>query len=604
MNVTCSAIPCPVILDCSCVHYSGANLIYTGINTNDTLCVALEKIDGKFQDAGLGYIFTNGITQASPGNPVKLGGALIEPTTISNIGYPLTVTANLIAGAHVTIGGTSSQFVKGDGSLDNGPYQPAGNYIRGLTGDGTATGPGIVPFTLATVNGNPGMYGSPTRVPIITVNAKGLITSITQLPIAGGGGGVTSVSVTAGTGISASVANPTTTPNITITNTAPDQTVVLNNGAGINVTGTYPNFTIAATGTTGTLVALPFTTDHLTATSNPYVIGDVVYYIGNVYRCIANNDSILPTNALYWTNLGAGFPLVQQPSDWNSTSGNNQILNKPTIPTGTVTSIATTAPITGGIITTTGTIGITQAGAASDGYLSSGDWTTFNNKVGGSGTTNFVPKFSNTGTPATIADSQIFDNGTSVGIGTITPSASFKLDVVGNVRASAFGYFGNNDVRINTSSSGYVDFYDSTERKFLVGNGATDVASFRTYNGNIFQFDNNADFIPIQLARFSSQVIKSVGTDTHNVIQSSPIINATGGTTLVRGFYYDPNLTSTTGVTNVAFENVNGDIIHGNLATGGADEMVTVDTNGKLKKQAIPTGSSVGFEMNFLLMGA
>jgi hypothetical protein len=225
--------------------------------------------------------------------------------------------------------------------------------------------------------------------------------------------------------------------------------------------------------------------------------------------------------------------------------------------------------------------------------------------VGGSGTTNFVPKFSNTGVPAVLTDSLIFDNGTSVGIGTITPSASFKLDVVGSIRASQFGYFGNNEVRINTSSSGYMELYDSTEKKFIVGNGATDVASFRTYNGNIFQFDNNGDFIPLQLARFSSQVIKSVGTDTHNVIQSSPIINATGGTTLVRGFYYDPNLTSTTGVTNVAFENVNGDIIHGNLATGGADEMVTVDTNGKLKKQTIPTGGgSVGFEMNFLLMGA
>lgn len=79
------------------------------------------------------------------------------------------------------------------------------------------------------------------------------------------------------------------------------------------------------------LVALPFTTNHLTATGNQYTIGDVVYYIGNVYRCIAINDSILPTNISYWTNLGVGNPLVQQPTDWNATSGNNQILNKPTI---------------------------------------------------------------------------------------------------------------------------------------------------------------------------------------------------------------------------------------------------------------------------------
>jgi hypothetical protein len=93
----------------------------------------------------------------------------------------------------------------------------------------------------------------------------------------------------------------------------------------------------------GALLALPFTTDHLAETNNPYVIGDVVWYLGDVYRCIANNDSMVPTATSYWTNLGAGFPLVQQPSDWNSTSGNNQILNKPTIPTLDTSSLVTTS---------------------------------------------------------------------------------------------------------------------------------------------------------------------------------------------------------------------------------------------------------------------
>jgi hypothetical protein len=127
-------------------------------------------------------------------------------------------------------------------------------------------------------------------------------------------------------------------------------TVTVRPGAYNNQTFVYPNvggaFTMSVNGIFadlsgnitipigpggGTLLALPFTTDHLASTNNPYVIGDVVYYLGNVYRCIANNDSILPTDPLYWINLSAGFPLVQQPSDWNSTSGNNQILNKPTI---------------------------------------------------------------------------------------------------------------------------------------------------------------------------------------------------------------------------------------------------------------------------------
>ena len=48
---------------------------------------------------------------------------------------------------------------------------------------------------------------------------------------------------------------------------------------------------------------------------------------------------------------------------------------------GTVTSIATTAPITGGTITATGTIGITQSSGSVDGYLSAANWTTFNNKL-------------------------------------------------------------------------------------------------------------------------------------------------------------------------------------------------------------------------------
>jgi hypothetical protein len=106
----------------------------------------------------------------------------------------------------------------------------------------------------------------------------------------------------------------------------------------LNIDGVSYNWSSIVNPPTSPLVALPFTTDHITANGNPYVIGDIVYYLGNVYRCIAGNDSILPTNALYWTSLGTGFPLVQQPSDWNSTSGNNQILNKPTIPAAQIQS--------------------------------------------------------------------------------------------------------------------------------------------------------------------------------------------------------------------------------------------------------------------------
>lgn len=45
MSIHCHAIPCPVILSATCVHYEGPNLVYSGIVTNDTLETALEKLD-------------------------------------------------------------------------------------------------------------------------------------------------------------------------------------------------------------------------------------------------------------------------------------------------------------------------------------------------------------------------------------------------------------------------------------------------------------------------------------------------------------------------------------------------------------------------------
>lgn len=63
---------------------------------------------------------------------------------------------------------------------------------------------------------------------------------------------------------------------------------------------------------------------------------------------------------------------------WDAVNDYFQILTLSS--SGTVSSIATTSPITGGTITTTGTIGITQSTTSTDGYLSSTDWNTFNGK--------------------------------------------------------------------------------------------------------------------------------------------------------------------------------------------------------------------------------
>jgi hypothetical protein len=45
--VNCTNGACPLLLSSKCVFYEGGNLIYTGINTNDTIESALQKIDAK-----------------------------------------------------------------------------------------------------------------------------------------------------------------------------------------------------------------------------------------------------------------------------------------------------------------------------------------------------------------------------------------------------------------------------------------------------------------------------------------------------------------------------------------------------------------------------
>jgi hypothetical protein len=151
--------------------------------------------------------------------------------------------------------------------------------------------------------------------------------------------------------------------------------------------------------------------------------------------------------------------------------------------TGTVTSIATTAPLTGGTITTSGTLGITQATASTSGFLSSTDWNTFNGKQNaitnpttGTGTTNYVTKW--TGTSA-LGNSQIFDNGTNVGIGTASPLSLLSLG--SSVSAQKFLiYDAANNFRYGFG------IQDNELRQFCPSNGFMSFGGVSTSDGSTF----------------------------------------------------------------------------------------------------------------------
>lgn len=76
--------------------------------------------------------------------------------------------------------------------------------------------------------------------------------------------------------------------------------------------------------------ATEWSANHSTETGNPYTIGTHVFWNGHIYRCKYNNDGIPTTDSIYWLDLGVGYLLAEEQSDFEATTGRAFIKNKPT----------------------------------------------------------------------------------------------------------------------------------------------------------------------------------------------------------------------------------------------------------------------------------
>jgi hypothetical protein len=182
---------------------------------------------------------------------------------------------------------------------------------------------------------------------------------------------------------------------ISLTTTGTSGASTYNNTTGvINV----PNYTLAGLGG----ISLTSLSGGTGITYNNTT--GAISYSGTVYTDASVRALISATGSVSYNNTTGVISL---------TSGNL---------TEATSSVLTITGGTGAVLGSGTSIQVKQASTTVSGFLSSTDFNTFNSKASAlSGTTGYHAKFTSS---SAIGDSLIFDNGTSVGIGTASPVSS------------------------------------------------------------------------------------------------------------------------------------------------------------------------------------
>lgn len=206
-------------------------------------------------------------------------------------------------------------------------------------------------------------------------------------------------------------------------------------------------------------------------------------------------------------------------TDWSTFNAKQNALTFGNL-TESTSSVLTITGGTGSVIGSGTTIQVKQASGSQSGFLSSADWTTFNSKqnaltnpVTGTGTTNYLPKFTGT---STLGDSLVYSNSTGVGINCV-PNAQFEV----------FGASGNlltDGIRISrntlqSSQYGQINYAAGILNLTGVVNGSGGDVRINSHDGT-----NNKE-----IARFLST--GNVGIGTSN--PSAPLHIAGGNTTII-----------------------------------------------------------------------
>jgi hypothetical protein len=286
----------------------------------------------------------------------------------------------------------------------------------------------------------------------ITATTSGDDVTVT---VASGSGTVTSVAATAGTGISVTGSPITTTGTLTITNTAPDQTVALTQGGTTTITGTYPNFTISSSDQfQGTVTSVTGTSPVASSggatpaislsagygdTLNPYASKTA-----NFVLSAPNGSAGVPT---FRAVVAADIPTLNQ----NTTGTASNVTGTVAVANGG-TGVTTSTGTTNVVLSNSPTLVTPILGAASATSITVAAGAVGTPSITTTGDTNtgiFFPAADTIAFSEGGAEAMRIDSSGNVGIGTSSP-ANGRLDVV---TSSGSAYI---NVRRNSQSTGEV----------------------------------------------------------------------------------------------------------------------------------------------------
>ena len=201
-----------------------------------------------------GAVGSSGVVTAAPATAIPYAEAIIgiAAEDIANNGFGLIQTTGTLKGVN------TSAFNDGDILY----------YNSAVTGGFTKTFPASGPIVICAAVAKAGSGGSGVLTVRISFQTR----------------------VTAGTGMSVTQGNDV----VTVTNSAPDQTVAITAGTGISVSGTYPSFTVTNAGVT-----------QLTGTANEIDVsastGSITLSLPATINANITGNAATVTNGVYTT---------------------------------------------------------------------------------------------------------------------------------------------------------------------------------------------------------------------------------------------------------------------------------------------------------------